>query len=127
MNSFLSGFALLCVLAGFLSLMVWDWTRANRILEARKAAARQQFDAWLASPAAAKLHVGTANAEPVLVYEYRPSRDNDTGNYSLTWYLRNAKGQYLMLLSTENEKPFVKLIEDRYARVVLKSRYQSPN
>jgi len=41
MNSFLSGFALLCVVAGFLSFMVRDWTRATRILEARKVAARQ--------------------------------------------------------------------------------------
>ena len=96
---------------------------------AERAKAKVQFRAWMQSPAAAQLGLGPEPIEPVLITEnlVRSERGGLGGHCSITWYLRNAEGQYVMLLSTNDDKPFVKLLEDRYAKVVLKRRYQPPD
>jgi hypothetical protein len=118
------------VMFGLLVVMPWLNLRAAAAFgrhDRRHAEAEAQFRTWLQSPAAAQLALSSAAAEPALKTEnIVKSDDNGAGFYSLTWYLRNAEGHYVMLLSTEEGKPFVKLLEDRYARVVLKTRYRPP-
>ena len=96
--------------------------------DAERAKAEVQFRAWMQSVAAAQLGLGPEPVEPVLITEnlVRSEPGGLGGHCSITWYLRNAEGQYLMLLSTDEDKPFVKLLEDRYAKVVLKKHYRAP-
>ncbi|XHS79147.1 hypothetical protein ACFJGW_04040 [Burkholderiaceae bacterium UC74_6] len=116
----------------FLALIIWLMRRMNlrdaQQLEAQRSVARAQFLQWLQSPVATQLHLESVNPNPVHMVEDTPrGRDAGTAHYCLTWFLRNTEGHYVMLMSTQNEKPFVKVLEDRYARAVLKTRYQAPD
>ncbi|HEY1091420.1 MAG TPA: hypothetical protein VGE47_10025 [Burkholderiaceae bacterium] len=120
-----SWLAYVCFLGFGLWLMtIWNRSIA-RDLDAKRLAAQTQFRTWLKDPAAAHFQLMSADAEPVHFVEDRPRRkDAPVTHYCLTWFLRNAEGRYVMLMSTNSDKPFVKLLEDRYARAVLKRRYR---
>jgi hypothetical protein len=47
-------------------------------------------------------------------------------DYSLTFFLRSPLGEYFMLLYRPGEKPYVKHIEHRMARIKFKARYVPP-
>ena len=124
----------LWAIVGFVGVLIaipWLNSRFGYVLVSRdveRAKAEAQFRAWIQSPAATQLGLGSEPIAPVFKTENLVRGDNGgAAYYSLTWYLRNAEGQYVMLLSTADDKPFVKLLEDRYAKVVLKKRYQPPN
>jgi len=121
----------LLLAAGFFGLVIWTTFGLNRIAERQlaehRAMAHAQFGTWLQSPAAAQLRLGPGPFAPAHFIEDKPRRSNEpVDHYCLTWFLRNQDGHYVMLMSTPNEKPFVKVLEDRYAKVVLKAKYQPP-
>ena len=112
------------------SPMLWLFFRMSKATaenEVRiKADARAQLSAWTASAAARQLQIDASHAEPVMVIDpHFGRRDPGPEDYTLTWFLRNAVGQYVMLKSNP-KGPYVKLVVDGVAKVVLKERYLPP-
>jgi len=89
--------------------------------------AELQIRSWLDSVAAKPLSVEAGARVPAHTKERITRSDGRIIGYSLTWFVRTSEGQYVMLLSTDLGKPFVKVLEDRYARVVLKEHYRPPD
>ncbi len=87
--------------------------------------ARAQFDAWLQSPTAAQLLLGPEQHEIVLESETTGRHNGGPDSYTLTRFLRNAEGRYVLFKSTPNG-PYVKLIADNVAKAALKARWVAP-
>ena len=87
--------------------------------------ARAQFDTWLKSPSAAQLALGPEQHEIVLESETGGSHREGPDSYTLTRFLRNAEGRYVLFKSTPSG-PYVKLIADDVAKAALKARWVAP-
>jgi hypothetical protein len=87
--------------------------------------ARAQFDRWLQSPAAAQLSLGPGQCEIVLESETAGHHNEGIEGYTLTRFLRNAEGRYVLFKSTPTG-PYVKLIADNVAKAALKSLWVAP-
>lgn len=60
-----------------------------------------------------------------VVHQYESQyryRGHDVGPYTLTIFLRNKKGQYIMFKSTTT-KPYIKFTEPNVAKTILKDKF----
>ena len=87
--------------------------------------ARAQFETWLKSPSAAQLALGPEQHEIVLESETGGNHREGPDGYTLTRFLRNAEGRYVLFKSTPHG-PYVKLIADDVAKAALKTRWVAP-
>lgn len=87
--------------------------------------ARAQFETWLKTPSAAQLALGPEQHEIVLESETGGGHREGPDSYTLTRFLRNAEGRYVLFKSTP-KGPYVKLIADDVAKAALKSRWVAP-
>ena len=113
------------------SLMIWlahkVFANDSRNLEQHRQEARAQFTAWQSTPAAAQLQLAADQCEVVQESEtmYKDRDWNGVSTYTLTRFMRNPAGDYFMFKSTPRG-PYVKPVEAKIARIVLKDKFIAP-
>lgn len=118
------------LLAGLLFITIAGFTihalmRKSKNLEAFRAEAAAQFEAWLAGESAGQLGLGPGRCDIVKREESIGRNESEVHSYTLTLFLRTPAGQYVMFKSTPAD-PYVKLVAPSVARVVLKDKYVAP-
>ncbi|MBT0569676.1 hypothetical protein KIK84_05020 [Curvibacter sp. CHRR-16] len=122
------GFLLIVVVAVLLGVFLpWLSDSKNGRANHGLAALQAQLQEWVQSSAARQLSIDPERYEAVSA-ELAMHRRIESGDVrSLTTYILNTKGQYVMVLvSLDTDQPYVKVVEDRIARIVLRERYKAP-
>ncbi len=110
------------IFIGLVAAWLFAATREVKDLDAFRAEATDQFKVWLASDSASQLGLSSRSCEIVKREEAIGEDEGVVSSYTLTLFLRNGAGQYVMFKSTPTG-PYVKLVEPSIARVVLKDKY----
>jgi hypothetical protein len=110
------------IIIAVVAAAVYGATRKTKNLDTFRAEAADQFNVWLASGSATQLGLRPGNCEIVKRSETVGDDDTVVRSYTLTLFLRNGTGQYVMFKSTSTG-PYVKLVEQSIAKVVLKDKF----
>jgi len=110
------------IIIAVVAAAVYGTTRKTKDLDTFRAEAADQFNVWLARSSASQLGLGPGNCEIVKRSETVGDDDTVVHSYTLTLFLRNGTGQYVMFKSTPTG-PYVKLVEQSIAKVVLKDKF----
>src|SRR6185369_10351961 len=105
---------------GFVGLIIYQFTSREKEREEFRRGAVAQLESWQSTTGAAQLCLAPGQCEVVQESEsVGRHRSGPIYSYTLTRFLRNAKGEYYMIKSTTTGRPFVKPVSPEVAKVIL--------